>query len=536
MKRYQEALILAINKQAAEWFGDVSVVDSADLARFLHSVKGTAATVGLEEVAATSSELLDHAESSAKRQWNADELRPFLYSLLKLCHSFDTDPVPPEELPTSSGAGKGPLILILDDDPIFLMFLKESLEKQDWVVMTAVDPNKAIAYFHDYRPDCFVTDINMPQKNGLEVLSLLREKARQLLIPTIVISGYADKAHRIESYRTGADDYLVKPFDIDELIVRIESQLERKRSLEHLLLVDKLTGAFSRIYLDTAYERLNGHLQQTKESFAVAVLDLDHFKRVNDRYGHLAGDDVLKGFASFIKANVRMNDMLIRYGGEEFVLLLPQTGKAETKRLLEQLLARFGGRTFEAGGQSFQVTFSAGVVEADIPGLPFDHWFKLADHALYAAKEAGRNRVELADGQSDKPMTKKLNVAVIDDDKVVRDLLNDSLRAFLQDRFQLKIRTYDGGVSYFADDGWASREPQLILLDGLMDDMDGLEVLQRLRAMPQSDRFYIIMLTVRKSEWDIVRALEFGADDYLTKPFHMNELAARINRLLRRMK
>ncbi|MEI7025473.1 GGDEF domain-containing response regulator [Paenibacillus sp. y28] len=507
----------------------------------MHSIKGTSGTIQMPVLSALSGKLLQQAEAMAIEAWKPDDLRAFLFPLIKETyaarqhqdiltteHSIDESEIPADQ----------PLVLILDDDATLLQFLKEELESQGYFVIATVNPYQAIHYFHDLSPDCLILDLIIPEKSGFEVIETLKERISKSFIPTTVISTDVSRATRLKAFEMGADDFLNKPLDVEELLARMKRQMQKKRQLDSLLFIDELTGALNRKYFDEAYKRLCHERQRVNKNFSLAVIDLDRFKQVNDVYGHLVGDKVLAGFTQFLKENIRATDILIRYGGEEFVMLMPQTGEQDAKLLLERLLGQFSQIDFGQEPDYLRVTFSAGVVEVlEADPLYYRKWLEAADFALYQSKQNGRSRIEIGSiGMELTQPARKLNIAIIDDDAIVRAMLLECLKESIGAIMPVEVRTYRDGEIFFADPWHSQRNPFLVILDGIMPKMDGLEVLERIRAMPDSNQYSVIMLTGRSEENDIVRALQLGADDYLTKPFRIGELEARVKRLLRRLK
>ncbi|TGV07108.1 diguanylate cyclase, partial [Mesorhizobium sp. M00.F.Ca.ET.186.01.1.1] len=312
--------------------------------------------------------------------------------------------------------------------------------------------------------------------------------------------------------------------------------LGRKRWMDKILFIDELTGAFNRNSLTDTYQRLLSDSLRNSTPFSLAFMDIDHFKKVNDTHGHLVGDVVLSRFASFIKTNSGKYDILFRYGGEEFLLLMPRTSGQDAKQRIKQLLVDFQALSFESAEGSFSLSFSAGVVQIEDGQKPLSHWIDAADTALYAAKNNGRCRVEMAK-RNDDPDTRtvRLKVAIIDDDSLTRTLLADCARASLEGWIHTDIRTFHEGAAFFESSWHQGPEAYLVILDGIMPHMDGLDVLRLIRALPNSKQYTVLMLTGRSGEQDIARALQLGADDYMTKPFSIKELEARIKRLIKRM-
>ncbi|MGG4496459.1 response regulator [Brevibacillus reuszeri] len=539
MRKYRETLLFHIHKQLETWFSQEEPISHDDLYRFLHSLKGTSGTIGLSDLSDLSEALLNHMDQMPAKEWTSPEWRSFLLELITLCYEHHPEQEVLLEDPTlkrEKNYETQPLILILDDDVTLLMYLKENLEKLNWSVIATVHPHKALDYFHDMKPDCLILDLNIPETGGFQVMQTLSEKIKKQYIPTTVISIDCDRQTRFRAYRLGADDVMCKPLDIEELVVRLERQLGRKRWMDRILFIDELTGAYNRNSLADTYKRLLSDAVRTSTPLSLGFLDIDHFKGVNDTHGHLIGDKVLSQFAVFIQARAEKHDILFRYGGEEFLLLMPQTTVQEAKQRLDQLLDAFCGEVFDSPEGAFSLSFSAGVVQIQDAEKPLPFWVEAADTALYSAKNLGRRRVEVAAStDAAKVPNVKLKVAIIDDDSMIRTMLADSVKTSFDEWMYADIQQFQDGEAFFSSDWHLGPESYLVILDGIMPKMDGLEVLQRIRNLPNAKRYTVIMLTGRTEEQDIVRALQLGADDYMTKPFSMRELEARIKRLVKRV-
>ncbi|MED0656539.1 diguanylate cyclase [Anoxybacillus ayderensis] len=531
-EKYRQHFLKNIRKRLEEW-ETVDEIAHQDVYRLLHSIAGTAAMIGMIDIGNYARQLMEQWGEDEEKTWKATDVKERLTPLFQLCYEQQIGEVTQGEQGTKKG--DEPTVLLIDDDPSFLMYVKEQLEQNGWYVVAIADPVKAVASFYDVRPDCVVIDIHMETKTGFEVLTFLKQKLKQQFVPMIMVSIDDRKETRMKSYEMGADDFIPKPFAIDEFIVRIRRQLQRKQLIDELLLLDELTHVYNRKYIKQAYEQLKSDWHRTHEPFCLAVLDIDHFKRVNDQYGHLMGDVVLKKFAQFLKTNVRARDVVIRFGGEEFVVLLPATEATEAFLVFDRLREQFERMTFQCDETTFSCTFSTGIVEVLDPTKPIGHWIELADSALYEAKNTGRNCVVLAK-QQEASYRRTVKVAIVDDDAIVRAIVTDVVqKMFTKEKVTLDLRAFKDGEQFIASDWHRGTEPCLVILDGVMPKMDGLEVLQQLRSQKDSSRYKVIMLTARKSENDIARALELGADDYMTKPFKLLELEARIRHMLKRM-
>ncbi|MGX1900149.1 diguanylate cyclase (GGDEF)-like protein [Thermolongibacillus altinsuensis] len=532
--KYKVHFLRNIRKRLEEW-ENVETIPHQDVYRLLHSIAGTATMIGLTEVGEYARKLMNEWSEHDDKQWTRGEVKQYLAHLLKLCYENEEGPslISAEHYVKK---GEEPTILLIDDDLSFLMYVKEYLEQIGWYVVAIADPMKAIVSFYDVRPDCVVIDIHMNKKTGFEILTFLKEKLKQQFVPMVMVSVDCEKETRMKSYEMGADDFIPKPFDMDEFIVRIRRQLERKKLIDELLLLDELTHVYNRKYLKQIYEQLKNEWLRSGETFCLAVLDLDYFKQINDRYGHLMGDVVLKQFAHFLKTSTRASDVVVRFGGEEFIIVFPKTELDVAFSILERLKATFSKQTFQSEDETFSCTFSCGIVEVTKPTEPLEHWLSLADSALYDAKNSGRNCIKLSKTTDLPSYRKVIKIAVVDDDAIIRAIMTDLLQKLpTNGKFAYDIQTFKDGAEFIGSDWHRGDFPCLVILDGVMPKMDGLEVLQLLRNQKDSARYKIIMLTSRNSEKDIARALEFGADDYITKPFNWLELEARIRHMLKRM-
>ena len=252
----------------------------------------------------------------------------------------------------------------------------------------------------DFKPDLILLDIIMPGLSGFEVLERLQREVKTKAIPVIIITGLSDEANEEKGLECGAVDYIKKPFRKAVVLARIRNQrkiIEQMRLIESHSLIDQLTGIPNRRNFDIRIEEQWGYAKRKNHPISVLMLDIDHFKRYNDTYGHQQGDETLKAVAASIsKALFRSSDTAYRWGGEEFAILLVDTD-IESAAIVAERVRKNVETTLVPnlnGGDSLSVTVSVGVVSAR-PGIDADiaHTIKQADIALYAAKESGRNRV-----------------------------------------------------------------------------------------------------------------------------------------------
>jgi diguanylate cyclase (GGDEF)-like protein len=253
--------------------------------------------------------------------------------------------------------------------------------------------------------DLVICDLEMPLVDGFKFLTLVKTREELRDIPIIMLTGRGDRDLKIKGLEQGASDYVTKPFDTGELVARVKVQLkvkslqdELKRSnqlLWEMSVTDPLTRLYNRRHLMETLER---ELQRTRRAgtpLSVAIIDVDHFKRVNDSHGHQLGDEVLAGVASLTAKALRTYDLAARYGGEEFLVVLPDTPLKDAMVVAERIRTNVASLTFPGRLQELRVTVSLGVATYPARGVnSVETLIRAADQALYRAKRGGRNRTE----------------------------------------------------------------------------------------------------------------------------------------------
>lgn len=534
MDKYKAIFITRMTVQLRDLLNNSGVIRNEEVSRLLHTIKGTSGTLDLELLFQIVSDLMDKVEQR-EQDWTQSELTYFLRGLIDICEEYEHFHHELNKIPDYRDIDI-PLIQLIDDDISLLIFLKEKLESKGWMVIANSQEDHAIEQFYSMNPDCIIIDINLPKKSGFEVLEAIQKHTKHSFVPKIMCSIENSRQKRIAAYKMGADDFIAKPLDMEEFLIRVERHLERKKIFDQSVLIDELTQVYNRKFLQDSYNRFISDTFRTKTSGTIAILDIDHFKKVNDTYGHVMGDKVLTAFAQFFKQNVRNSDTLFRYGGEEFVILFQRATESEIMVVLNGLLQRFSEMVFKADGNSFSLTFSAGIYEINTMDIPLKKALEIADEALYLAKENGRARVESANRMINAPNKKLLHISIIEDDSLIRSILINILQSIEISHLTLTIKEYEDGLQFLESNRLKEEGMHFLILDGIMPVMDGLEVLKMVKETFEEHHAHILMLTGRRSKQDIAEALRLGADDYVTKPFHIAELQARITRLIMRMK
>jgi len=303
-------------------------------------------------------------------------------------------------------------ILVVDDVPVNIQLLVTYLAAEGYDVVSAKDGYDAMKAVKEHQPDLILLDVMMPKMNGFKVCEAIKSDDATKFIPVILVTALNELEDKIKGMDSGADDFLAKPFNKLELLVRVRSllrikhlhdelqekviELQRtKEELRQLAITDGLTGLYNYRYFKEQLLQELKRAQRYSLNTAVVMIDIDHFKQYNDKNGHPAGDVVLKGIARLLKDNIRNIDLAARYGGEEFSLILIETDKPSAKIVSEKIrkLVEDYGFAYESSQPDGKLTISTGVATFPEDGEDFDTLVSKADQRLYRAKEAGRNLI-----------------------------------------------------------------------------------------------------------------------------------------------
>jgi two-component system cell cycle response regulator len=298
-------------------------------------------------------------------------------------------------------------ILVVEDDARAATRLLEWLSPVH-EPMAVEGPQAALRLLGEKEFDLLAVSLTLPDADALRLCSQTRSLDRTRHLPIIVLVEPGNEARLLRALDMGVNDYVMRPIDRNELLARVRTQVKRKRYSDHLrnrleesieaAMIDPLTGLHNRRYMECHLSTLVQEAQRANRSLSVLFADIDHFKQVNDTYGHLVGDLALKVVARCMAENLRPHDLLVRYGGEEFAVLLPDADLEEARAIAERLRAMIADTEIRSGDISLRVTLSIGLAPAMHEGT-LENLIREADHALYRAKELGRNRVEVFERQ-----------------------------------------------------------------------------------------------------------------------------------------
>ncbi|MEC4813544.1 MAG: diguanylate cyclase, partial [Scytonema sp. PMC 1069.18] len=302
------------------------------------------------------------------------------------------------------------LILVVDDVSNNLQVMAEILEQGGYETTFASSGKQALDRIPLAKPDLILLDLMMPDITGLDVCQKLKSNPDLAEIPIIFLTASTEREHLLQAFEKGAVDYVTKPFHSQELLARVQTHLELKHSreqlkkllqeqseliqeLERLATTDPLTGVLNRRHLFTLVEQELNRAQRYDSIFSILILDIDHFKKINDTYGHAVGDQILKVMAQTVLNSLRKVDFFGRFGGEEFVAFLPETNIDAAIMVAERIRDRVKAIALPVQEQLVSMTVSIGVAHYQLGDETVDVIIQRADKALYQAKHQGRNRV-----------------------------------------------------------------------------------------------------------------------------------------------
>jgi two-component system, cell cycle response regulator len=341
--------------------------------------------------------LISRVRSLSRLKMVTDELRMRAVTSKEIgIHSPEKEAV--------ADTGRNGRILVVDDRPSSYERILETLSQEHSVDLES-DPSEGLFHAAEGNYDLVIISLALKNFDGLRLCSQIRSLERTRNVPILAVAEADNNAKLVRGLEIGVNDYLIRPIDKNEMLARVRTQIKKKRYTERLrdnvqmsiemAITDALTGLFNRRYMETHLATLVEQAAARGKPIAVMVLDIDYFKSINDGHGHDAGDDVLREFSLRIRKSIRNIDLACRYGGEEFVLVMPETDMAVATMVAERLRRRIATEPFsiQQGACSLEVTISIGIAALNAPTDTAAAILKRADEALYRAKRDGRNRV-----------------------------------------------------------------------------------------------------------------------------------------------
>lgn len=295
-------------------------------------------------------------------------------------------------------------VLVVDDDADLAAHLCLVLRAAGMVAEVLRQPEAIMEALAGFQPDLVLMDMHMPRYTGPELAGVIRQHDKWTGLPIVYLSAETDLERQIAAMRRGGDDFIIKPVSDAQLVAAVRVRVERARQLADQINKDSLTGLLKHASIKEVASKEIRRARRTGKPVTLAMLDIDHFKSVNDTYGHAAGDLVISALATLLRQRLRQSDHLGRYGGEEFLVVLPECACADAQRVLDDIRQRFANLRFSYDGQNFACSVSAGhstsrhaVADGEaneaLAAAGDADLLAAADAALYAAKRGGRNRV-----------------------------------------------------------------------------------------------------------------------------------------------
>lgn len=426
-------------------------------------------------------------------------------------------------------------VLIVDDDADFGQRCARSLEASGIYARAITDPRETLDQLQAFQPDLLILDMYMPICSGKELASIIRQQDRYVGMPIVFLSAETSRVQQQSALSLGADDFLSKPIPIEDLVAAISARALRARYLQRFLIRDSLTGLLNHQAVEEALSREFARAERGQQPLAVTLIDIDHFKRVNDSYGHVVGDQVLRSFARMLQQRLRKSDLIGRHGGEEFLVALPNTSVIEARTLIDTIRQSFAALRHHGPAGLFSVTFSAGIA-----GYPQHRSqaeaIQAADAALYRAKRAGRNRV-VVDTTGSEPASvvvpspvSEAHTAPTPDWRALVISANGIQRRLLRQELAAHGLMYDlmndieHALAY-----QTPLPPNLIFVD--MAQIEGKRIPNLMLLRDHFPKVRIVTIAPAVAEQRAAATVAFGADDYLLLPLAAGALPALLDRL-----
>ena len=423
-------------------------------------------------------------------------------------------------------------VLAVDDDNNALAALRQQLEPAHVEFTTLDDPRRFWETMEAVRPEVVLLDMHMPHYSGLELCRVLRSDERWARTTVLVLGDRMDSAANHLAHVAGADDFLAKPVVASDLLTRIANRLERLRIAEERAGVEPLTGVPTRKQSELSIESLLRLAIRYRQPLSVAAINVDGLRGVNEACGHAVGDAVLRRLGRLLRAGFRVEDVIGRWGGEQFIVGAYGMDKDDCVRRLHELLHTFQADVFRAGEAEVRVHFSAGVSALFSDGADLPSLLHAAGDTLAQAKSMGRGRI-LPSGwtpERARPI-EWTDIVIVDRDGALAGLLRHT---FEQSGWSTTWFEEADTATAALCGPYPLMRAAVVLLEVDLPGHDGFSVLRALSRDDVIARTRVIMMTARANESEVLKSFELGASDHVAKPFSVQVLLQRIRRAMRR--
>ncbi|MGH2443687.1 MAG: response regulator [Chloroflexota bacterium] len=423
-------------------------------------------------------------------------------------------------------------VLVVDNDAEVLAELRGLLEPEGIALTTLEDPLGFWDTLEQTAPDLLMVDLDMPRLSGIELCRVVRNDARWSALPVLFLTEGSDPETVRRVFAAGADDFVSKPIVGPELVTKVVNRLERTLLYRSMADIDPMTGVTNRRKSTQTLRQFLRLAERQNQPLSFALLDVDYFKQINDRFGHGTGDAILQQFGQVLMRTFRSEDVVARWGGEEFLIGMYGMSRLDGVQRLTDLLEDLHRDAFTGPhAEQIRITFSAGVAQFPDDGADVQTLYRAADGALYRAKETGRDRV-IPVGQQVEGYNRQVetvDVVLVERDEVLGEYLVQALQ-----RRDYRCQWFkDGETAAFALAGLEpSVRAHVVVIDTDLPLLDGLSVVRRLARDGILRQTRVVVLSNSPGDRASSRAIEFGAFDYVAHPFTLPVLLQRVHRAM----